>query len=401
MNDKLYIPNKINVGYQERSDTYTQKLAYIIYWDDKGVLRKETSWNSWRDKKIDNSEIENVPTEGFVLNRKAGGYSSGWNHRATYCRVYDPRGFEFEISIPNLLFILEECTSTKGKGLEGEFVYSWQGTELVLLPASSQDYKNSTDYTALQGVKVTRKDMVPGCSYTSKENEELIYLGRFDWSEMGSYYLETIKEQEEREKKEHESRYGRNRYYSSSRYNRASENRVIVEKRHIFIKEDGSYENSYRPCKYHTEKGFTKLATRNTEVAVDNYSDLLEEYHNSQYGSKPKSIVTAPKVIDFKDIDKDRSWRSELNGRFSKEVDGVITTYTIGEKRNYRDESFLGWELNGSYNYKMKDGMLVKDYTRNNDRDKAYTEDELNEMGFLEASIELESGNKVEIETYN
>jgi hypothetical protein len=37
--------------------------------------------------------------------------------------VYDPRGFEFEISIPNLLYILQECTSTKGKGLDGEFVY--------------------------------------------------------------------------------------------------------------------------------------------------------------------------------------------------------------------------------------------------------------------------------------
>jgi hypothetical protein len=37
---------------------------------------------------------------------------------------YMTRGFEFEISIPNLLYILQECTSTKGKGLDGEFVYA-------------------------------------------------------------------------------------------------------------------------------------------------------------------------------------------------------------------------------------------------------------------------------------
>lgn len=43
-NDKLYIPKKLNVGYNERQETYTGKLAYVIYWDDKGVLRKETSW---------------------------------------------------------------------------------------------------------------------------------------------------------------------------------------------------------------------------------------------------------------------------------------------------------------------------------------------------------------------
>src|SRR6056300_218958 len=101
MKTQLYIPKKINVGYQKRGGTYTGKLAYIIYWDDKGVLRKETSWQSWRDQKIDNTEIENVPIEGFVLNKGVGGQreSWGWNARNEYIRVYDPRGFEFEISV--------------------------------------------------------------------------------------------------------------------------------------------------------------------------------------------------------------------------------------------------------------------------------------------------------------
>jgi len=73
MDNKLFIPKKINVGYNNRSDTYTGKLAYIIYWDAKNKLRKETSWNSWRNQKIPNTEIENVPTEGFVLNKGVGG----------------------------------------------------------------------------------------------------------------------------------------------------------------------------------------------------------------------------------------------------------------------------------------------------------------------------------------
>jgi hypothetical protein len=41
-------------------------------------------------------------------------------------------GFEFEISIPNLLYILQECTSTKGKGLDGEFVYAWDGKDFSI-----------------------------------------------------------------------------------------------------------------------------------------------------------------------------------------------------------------------------------------------------------------------------
>ena len=107
MKSNIFVPKIINVGYQNRSGTYTGKLAYVIYYDEKGKLRKEASWNSWRDEKIPNEEFDNVPTTGFVLNKKVGDYSSGWDHRQAYCRVYDPRNFEFEITIENLLYILE------------------------------------------------------------------------------------------------------------------------------------------------------------------------------------------------------------------------------------------------------------------------------------------------------
>lgn len=45
---KLFIPQKIHVGFQNREDTFNGKLAYVIYEDEKGNLRKETSWNQWR-----------------------------------------------------------------------------------------------------------------------------------------------------------------------------------------------------------------------------------------------------------------------------------------------------------------------------------------------------------------
>ena len=114
-----FIPEKIKVGYQRRPDTYTKMLGYVIYYDEKGVLRKEKSWEGWRDSKIDSNEFDNVPTSGFVLNRNVGGGGRYYDERKAAVRVFDPRGFEFEISIPNLLWILENCTSTKGKGLEG------------------------------------------------------------------------------------------------------------------------------------------------------------------------------------------------------------------------------------------------------------------------------------------
>ena len=90
--NQLFIPSKIKVGFQNRRDTYTQRLAYIIYYDHANILRKEKSWQSWRDSKIEPLDFTNEPTEGFVLNKGVGGVrqSYGWNARKKeYTPFYD------------------------------------------------------------------------------------------------------------------------------------------------------------------------------------------------------------------------------------------------------------------------------------------------------------------------
>lgn len=192
MRSNIFIPKVINVGYQNRSDTYTGKLAYVIYYDEKGNLRKEKSWNGWRDKEIPNNEFDNVPTSGFVLNKKVGDYSTGWNHRQSYCRVYDPRNFEIEITIENLLYILENASSIKGKGLEGEFIYGWDGKDLVLIPVESPDYKQIIEYNDLvhNSESIKAKDLIIGATYLTKNNEERIYIGKFDYYSYGYKWYE-------------------------------------------------------------------------------------------------------------------------------------------------------------------------------------------------------------------
>ena len=258
---QLNIPKVIHVGYQERNDTYTGQLAYVIYTDEKGKKRKEISWEGWRDTRIDPQDFDNEPTSGFVLNKGVGGArdSYSWNARNEYIRVYDPRGHEFEISVANLLFILQECTSSKGKGLEGEFVYSWDGTELILLPVACKEYKESMVFNGLKTLKMTRKDMVPGHTYQTKDQEELIYLGRiacrppgqYSWNSKGS----TLKDDP-------------------------------VTKRHIF------WESEYSRYVFHT--GFTKLATKVSDECDPQYADLHTTFMESAYVSKFKQVVLVP-----------------------------------------------------------------------------------------------------------
>ena len=182
MKSNIFVPKIINVGYQNRKDTYTGKLAYVVYTDEKGTLRKEASWNSWRDENISTDTFDNVPTSGFVLNKKVGDTCSHWNFRQAYCRIYDPRGFEFEITIENLLYILENTNSIVGKGLEGDFVYGWDGKDLVLLPTNSSDYKEIQEYNNLMfsETNITPKDLVIGQTYRGKDNTLYLYLGKYD-----------------------------------------------------------------------------------------------------------------------------------------------------------------------------------------------------------------------------
>ena len=179
MTSNIFIPKKLNVGFQNRNDTYTKKLAYVIYYDEKGKLRKQASWESWRDKKIDPIEYDNEPTEGFVLNKNVGGYAYHWDARKSYIRVFDPRGFEFEITLPNLLYILENTNSIKGKGLDGKFVYGWDGKDLVLIPVESPEYKQMQEMTTKLYASDTIKpgDLKVGCVYLTAKGERYVFMG--------------------------------------------------------------------------------------------------------------------------------------------------------------------------------------------------------------------------------
>ncbi len=292
--NKLSIPKVLKVGYQKRSETYTGKLAYVTQIDEKGKHRCENSWNGWRDNKIEPDDFDNEPTSGFVLNKKAGDYRGGWNGRQAWMRIYDPRGFEFEISINNLVFILEECSSIKGKGLEGEFVYSWDGKDLVLLPTSSQEYIESSKFTGLKTKKITKKEMTEGCLYLNKDNDKVMYLGRHDFID-----------------------------YSWNSYKKV--------KKHVYKymeEESGSYW---------IQPGFTKLAVKLTEDPVESYADTYEEFIKSKHYDGPSKVTKKRVKFDPKK-DYTGGYRDTFEGfYFMDSYVYKISISHLGERREIED----------------------------------------------------------------
>lgn len=179
MQSNLIIPKDIVVGLQGRQDSLTEKLGFVTFHDGK-ILRQEKNWNNWRDQKQNPLHLKNEPTSGFIISKgvqRYGYYGSG----RSVVRVYDPRGFEFEISLDNLVFVLMH-SNVSMQDIQEKCIYAWQGKNLVLLPVNSQEYQESIKYTDKQAVKFSVKDLVLGHTYSLKKSEDLyVYIGMQDY----------------------------------------------------------------------------------------------------------------------------------------------------------------------------------------------------------------------------
>jgi hypothetical protein len=262
----LFIPSKIKVGFEKRDDTFTGKLAYVIYFDEKGKLRKETSWENWRDKKIEPIEFENKPNAGYLFNKgvQRGGYH--WGSGRSSIRVYDPRDFEFEISVDNLMGILMHSDVSKRDIVE-ECVFAWEGKELILLPVNSEEYQQSVKYTKKQGGKLSAKELVQGYSYDHKKiDEPLIYVGYYEWFDWDYAKYSSV-------------------YAHSS-----------AGKKHVFYNAD---------TKEFMIPLISAFSGVNTSIVVDNYAEVVDEFF-SHYHSQP---IVGSTIVPFERDEKDHYFR--------------------------------------------------------------------------------------------
>ena len=407
MNDKLFIPKKIKVGFNERGDTYTKRLAYVIYYDEKGVLRKEKSWRQWVDQgesgrkrgkwnpttcqyEVNNDyepfptpDFDNVPMDGFVLNKGAGGRAgsySSWNIREPKIRVYDPRDFEIEISIPNLLFILTETNSYKGKGLEGQFVYAWLGTELVLLPTSAEEYKSSIQFTELQSEKVEAKSLIIGASYKTKKMEDVVYLGKYTYINF--------------------ERYG----FMNSR---------VKKNQLVFM------NNNNKPVSLETKH----LARLNDPTPIATYAEMLDSFLASpHYGNFDSYTVEDYDFMQEPDVPEIKSsyYRNNYPYNFTESHDAAFVKKTSKENvfqlfqiiahwqhkdgRAYSSDTkaeFAGYTTYSSSELEMKKGEWVKRDLRREQshisyhipRERFFTKEEIAAMGLKVIKLQLSNGS--------
>lgn len=165
------------------TDEPTYKMGFVSYYDEKGKFRHETSFEGWRNHHVPTEEHENVPISGFKIFKQANRFT--WNRFCSYrnvvLEVQDPRGWVFEITHNNLAWIIDNCNINKGD-IEGDFVYGWDGKDRVLIPCSSDTYKDLIEYSKKLNEQkfIQPKDLKPFHVYKSRQGESMLYVGRFE-----------------------------------------------------------------------------------------------------------------------------------------------------------------------------------------------------------------------------
>ena len=187
----LKIPTHHYVGFQARSsDTVplgfmtpdgtdaaaTKRKGTVDSWASQGNRSYNHSTGQYETKKaIPSVSYENKKLTGFKLGKEVR-HGYGWGQGNVKWRIEDPRGFELEISSPNLAQIMLCTTIETGEILE-ECIWGRLGSENILIPVSSELYKNATVNTVRANRKVGLKDITPGDYVILQNGEEGVYLG--------------------------------------------------------------------------------------------------------------------------------------------------------------------------------------------------------------------------------
>jgi hypothetical protein len=345
-------------------------------------------------------------------------------------RVYDPRGFEFEIDIPNVLNILQECTSTKGKGLEGTFVYGWVGASLRLIPTESQDYREAMAYTEIQGHSVNIKELIVGASYMTKQLKDIIYLGRFEWFEekynrkKGEYEFAVAKkhvfadlnpfDDEDYDDEDEDDEMTIDDFDNEKQYQKhlaqvAKDKERWAKERE---KEKAEALANGPQVSFFTLGSAATLAKCNSDTPVSNYAELLEKFSATKNASRPVEMLETS--VTPKPEAKKNDWGSWYN----KDKN----TYYLKDK----DKSYFGLTVDTHYKYDSKKGDYVHDgfelkfrnkfeidsngtfksnYVYSSDRpkkyeDKRFTAEEIKTLGLVGLNVRLSNNKVVKLEKY-
>lgn len=167
-----YVPEKHYIGIRGNKD---YPLAFMTpEGNDSASKRRKETVDSWTGDENTKKTFVNKPMNGFKL----GDYTRRWSTSNVVWRIYDPRGFQLEISSGNMSYLLGNSDIKKGEFTE-ELVWCRNGKENFLLPINSDEYKTYSSNTTAE--KTTVGKLKPGYKILVSNKDQYIFLGKYSF----------------------------------------------------------------------------------------------------------------------------------------------------------------------------------------------------------------------------
>lgn len=146
--------------------------------DAAAIKRKETAdrWAGSGKSSFPPRSYYNKPMVGFRLTRSIRRDSS-WGSGNVKWRIEDPRGFELEISSPNMAQVILNSVIENGEIL-AECIWARLKGDNVLVPVNSSLYQTTKENSERLGKSVSLKDVKVGNEIVLLNGTKGIYLGK-------------------------------------------------------------------------------------------------------------------------------------------------------------------------------------------------------------------------------
>lgn len=133
--------DKYYVGFQKQRYSGAEAFRMLGFatpnTGDYNFRKRKETVDSWSEKELTPMDLDNTPTHGFKIVDTVSRYSTS----NKFFRVEDPRGFELEIDVNNLLDLIENHTIVNGTIME-PLVWGRYGQGNYLVSSNSEEYKH-------------------------------------------------------------------------------------------------------------------------------------------------------------------------------------------------------------------------------------------------------------------
>lgn len=163
----------LKVGFQNRKDTFTGKLGFIIS-DDENKPIDTTAFKRWCDANLGFMNIENKYETGFLINKNINRQSTFSNSKNI--RVFHPKGFEFEVAVENLIYLIANANIVSQE-IMAPCLVCWSRGKIFLVPKGTPE--------------ALKMDKIIGGSYDYEvkkvyrvKNKHLAYMGAYKFRQI-------------------------------------------------------------------------------------------------------------------------------------------------------------------------------------------------------------------------